>query len=250
MKLRYRIADALGYRLIKKKKDHSHIESHIPKVLENLGINCVVDAGANLGQYAGMLRRCGYTGRIVSFEPVPAVYEKLERRAKGDPDWFTHRLALGSADESRLIYVYEATELTSLLPTTEYGRAAFKRKADDVDRLEVSVRRLDGLWSRIASDLGDPRVFLKMDTQGYDLEVFAGARGCIEEVRGLQSELSVLPLYEGMPDYARSLEQYRSCGFEVTGFFQVFRDKETHLLGEFDCVMIRPPEGSAAATPR
>jgi FkbM family methyltransferase len=250
MKLRYRIADALGYRLVKKKNDHSHVESHVPKLLESLGINCVVDAGANLGQFAGMLRRCGYTGRIVSFEPVPAAYDKLERRAKSDADWFTHRLALGSADESRFIHVYDASELSSLLPTSEYGRAAIKRKADDVVRQEVSVRRLDGLWPRVAGDLPEPRVFLKMDTQGYDLEVFDGARGCIEVVRGLQSELSVLPLYEGMPDFATSLERYRSCGFEVSGFFPVFRDKQTHLLGEFDCVMIRPPPDSAAATRR
>ena len=101
-----------------------------------------------------MLRRCGYPGRIISFEPVPVVYEKLERRAKRDPDWFTHPLALGSADGNRLIHVYEATELASLLSTTEYGRAAFKRKADDVGRQEVSVRRLDGLWSQIAGARG------------------------------------------------------------------------------------------------
>jgi FkbM family methyltransferase len=250
MKLRYRIADALGYRLVKKKRDHSHIESHIPKVLESLGIDCVVDAGANRGQYAAMLRRLGYAGRIVSFEPVPAVYEELERRAKGDPDWRTHRLALGSVDENRLMHVYEATELSSLLSTSDYGRAAMKRKADDEVSLEVPVRRLDGLWDRIVGDMPDPRVFLKMDTQGCDLEVFDGASGCIEIVRGLQSELSVLPLYEGMPDYATSLQRYRSCGFEVSGFFPVFRDKQTHLLGEFDCVMIRPLAGSAAATRR
>jgi FkbM family methyltransferase len=247
VKLRYRIADALGYRLVKKKNDHSRLESHLPKVIESLGINCVVDAGANLGQYAHMLRGCGYAGRIVSFEPVPAVYEKLEKKAEGDPNWLTHQLALGSADENRFINVFEASELSSLLPTSEYGRAAIKRKADDVARVEVSVRRLDGLWKRIAGDLPEPRVFLKMDTQGSDLEVFDGARGCIGVVLGLQSELSVLPLYEGMPDYAKSLERYRGSGFEVSGFFPVFRDKQTHLLGEFDCVMIRPPAGSAAA---
>jgi FkbM family methyltransferase len=250
MKLRYRIADALGYRLVKKKNDHSRLESHLPNVLESLGINCVVDVGANLGQYARMLRRYGYTGRIVSFEPVPGIYEKLEKRAEGDADWLTQRLALGSADENRLINVYGASELSSLLPTSEYGRSAIKRKADDVVRVEVSVRRLDGLWSEIAGDLAEPRVFLKMDTQGCDLEVFDGARGCIEVVLGLQSELSVLPLYEGMPDYAKSLERYRRCGFEVSGFFPVFRDKQTHLLGEFDCVMIRPPAGPAAAALR
>lgn len=247
MKLRYRIADALGYRLVKKKKDHGHIETHLPKVLESLAIDCVVDAGANRGQYASMLRRLGYAGRIVSFEPVPAVYEELEGRARGDPNWFTHPLALGSADEERPIYAYDFTEWSSLLPTSEYGRAIFEHKSGDVRCSKVTVRRLDGLWDRIAGDLGEPRVFLKMDTQGYDLEVFAGARGCLEWIRGLQSELSVLPLYEGMPDYATSLAQYRGCGFEVSGFFPVFRDKATLLLGEFDCVMIRSLQSSAAA---
>ena len=250
MKLRYRIADALGYRLVKKKRDHSHIESHLPKLLEGLGINCVVDAGANRGQYAAMLRRLGYAGRIVSFEPVPAVYGELMRAAEGDPHWFTHPLGLGSVDESRRIHVYERSELASLLPASEYGLRASKGKAREVAQLEVPVRRLDGLWDEIGAGLADPRVFLKMDTQGCDLEVFAGARGCLDLVRGLQSELSVLAVYEGMPDYVTSLAEYRRWGFEVTGFFKVFRDKRTQLLGEFDCVMIRPPAGSAAATRR
>lgn len=250
MKLRYRIADAFGYQLVKKAKDHGSIESHVPKVLESLEINCVVDVGANRGQYASMLRRLGYSGRIVSFEPVPAVYEKLVRSAQGDPDWFTHPLALGSADEVRLMHVYDRSEVSSLLPTTEYGRAAFKRNAGDLEQLKVSVRRLEGLWSQVIGDLDDPRVYLKMDTQGYDLKIFAGARSCLEVVRGLQSELSVVALYDGMPDYMTSLSEYRSCGFEVSGFFKVFRDKATHLLGEFDCVMIRPLVSSTSATRR
>jgi FkbM family methyltransferase len=250
MKLRYRIADALGYRLVKKKNDHSRLESHLPMVLENLGINCVVDAGANCGQYARMLRRLGYAGRIVSFEPVPAVYGELKRAAAGDPEWFAHPLALGSADEKRRIHVYERSELASLLPASEYGRRASKGKASEVEQLEVSVRRLDGLWEEIGTGLANPRVFLKMDTQGYDLEVFAGARGRLELVLGLQSELSALAVYEGMPDYVTSLAEYRRRGFEVTGFFKVFRDKQTRLLGEFDCVMISPPADSAATAPR
>lgn len=247
MKLRYRIADALGYRLVKKKKDHSRIESHLPKVLESLGINCVVDAGANRGQYAKMLRALGYAGRIVSFEPVPSVHEALVRAAEGDPNWFTHPLALGSADEERRIHVAQRSDLASLLPASEYGREASGGKVGAVEQLTIPVRRLDGLWSSIAADLADPRVFLKMDTQGYDLEVFAGARGCLDAILGLQSELSALHLYEGMPDYVTSLAEYRRWGFEATGFFEVFRDKASAVLGEFDCVMIRPPKAGAAS---
>ena len=125
------------------------------------------------------------------------------------------------------------------MPTTDFGRSKFRQKIAEVERQEVSVCRLDGLWNEVTKGLDDPRVYLKMDTQGYDLEVFAGAGRCIERVRALQSELSVLQLYEGMPDYQAALQEYRRSGFEVSGFFHVFGDRQTGLLGEFDCVMIR-----------
>jgi hypothetical protein len=88
------------------------------------------------------------------------------------------------------------------------------------------------------SDVQSSRIFLKMDTQGYDLEVFSGATGALDRVLGLQSELSVRPLYEGMPHYIQSLETYQSAGFDLYNLSVVNRIETGGLL-ELNCFMRR-----------
>src|SRR5947199_61122 len=64
-------------------------------------------------------------------------------------------------------------------------------------------------------DIRDPRVFLKMDTQGWDLNVLSGASGALDRIRALQSEISVRHIYDGMPDYLESMNVMRKLGFEL-----------------------------------
>jgi hypothetical protein len=61
----------------------------------------------------------------------------------------------------------------------------------------VAVKRLDDLLPALGREFGFSKVSLKKDTQGYDVEVFKGASGCIEMIRGIQSELSVHPRTRG-----------------------------------------------------
>jgi hypothetical protein len=63
--------------------------------------------------------------------------------------------------------------------------------------------------------ISEPRVFLKMDTQGFDLQVFEGAHECLDKIFGLQSELSIQPLYRNMPHYLEVLPIYEKAGFEL-----------------------------------
>ena len=61
----------------------------------------------------------------------------------------------------------------------------------------------------------------------------------LNKVVALQSEISVMPLYEGMPDYIESLNVFRQAGFELTGLYPVSRDPGSLQLIELDCVMRR-----------
>jgi FkbM family methyltransferase len=203
----------------------------LKRLLESLAINCVLDVGANHGQYAQELRRIGFSGKIISFEPVRSEFALLDKSFKDDTRWSGYQVALGSADGSATIKVPRLTVLSSLLAPI---------RDDPEARLEpVEIRRLDGLFRTVTEAVPNPRVLLKMDTQGYDLEVFNGAAGCLDSICALQSEISIQPLYRGMPHYLDALRVYEQAGFELHDLTVVAR-AGNGCLQELNCFMVRP----------
>ncbi|MEU8825688.1 FkbM family methyltransferase [Streptomyces sp. NPDC048636] len=216
---------------------------HVAGLLEKYGVNCVFDVGANAGQYAKRLRGLGYTGRIVSFEPTKDAFAKLRQAAESDPDWWVYPFGLGREDATQSIHV-DWNTMNSLLPPSDYGKGRYRRFAKTRTE-EIEIRRLDGVLDKALAGLTEPRPYLKMDTQGYDLEVFAGAGDRIGDFVGMQSEVAALPLYEGSPRMAEAIAVYENSGFEITGMYPVTREATTGRVVEFDCVLMR-----AAAAPR
>jgi hypothetical protein len=98
------------------------------------------------------------------------------------------------------------------------------------------------VYDELVAGLDDPRVYLKLDTQGYDLEAFAGAGDRIKQVVGMQSEVSSVPIYDGMPRLTEQIAVYEDAGFELTGMFPVITDAATMRIIEFDAVMVRAEE--------
>lgn len=211
---------------------------HVAWMLRLYRVNCVVDAGANVGQFGLALRRAGYRGRIASFEPLPHLLERLEPVARADPDWRVFPVALGSDDAEMPMHVVSGT-MSSLLPPSEFGSSRYKRfRAMEAQR--VPVRRLDGMLDEVLDGVPDPRPYLKLDTQGFDLEVFRGLGDRSAEFVGMQSEVALVRIYEGMPHLTQMLDVSERAGFQVTGMFPVSREDRTARVLEFDCVMVRP----------
>jgi FkbM family methyltransferase len=209
----------------------------LPALFEMYGVNCVLDVGAHEGEYAQRLREGGYRGRIVSFEPVPRACAELERASADDPDWRIHQLALGREEATMTMNAVPGT-LSSLREPTEFGARRYKRLRDP-EPVEVQVRRLDGMLDEVLAGLESPRPYLKLDTQGFDLDVFAGAGDRIAEFVGMQSELPLMQIYEGMPRLPEALGVYEEAGFDVAAMYPVSRQGKTGRVLEFDCVMVR-----------
>jgi FkbM family methyltransferase len=205
--------------------------------LQALEVNCVLDVGANVGQFGESLRKAGYRGRIVSYEPLSHFAEILEKKSADDPDWMVRRVGLGDEDTEAEINVTPGT-LSSMRESSEFGRS-WSAKFGEVHKETISLRRLDGLLDDAVADLEEPRVFLKLDTQGFDLQAFRGAGGRIDEILGLQSEVACVPIYDGMPRLPEQVAEYEHAGFEIAGMFPVSRHKETLRIIEFDVVMVR-----------
>ena len=204
--------------------------SYLRQLLTQLQVDCVLDVGANVGQFACELRGIGYRGQIVSFEPITSVFSALQRSFAGDPKWRGFHMALGAKEDSMTITIPKLTVMSSLLESGESEDGARKES--------VAVKRLDQILPALKQEIGVSRVFLKMDTQGYDLEVFKGAAGCIDGILGIQSELSVQPLYKNMPHYLESLDTYEQAGFELYNLSVVNRVESGGLL-ELNCFMRR-----------
>src|SRR5947207_14657581 len=167
----------LGYSVFDLRKDQStdvFLPGHLRTIFDALQVNCVIDVGANHGQFASMIRRAGYRGVIISVEPQMESYATLAAAARTDPLWTALNIALGERDEDATLNVFAASDLNSLLrPSANMVLATW---ASDVrETQQVQVRRLDSIFEALVHEVEAPRVFLKLDTQGYDLHVLRGA---------------------------------------------------------------------------
>jgi FkbM family methyltransferase len=200
-----------------------------------LGINVILDVGANRGFFSKHLRMCGYRERLISFEPVPEDYERLSALAARDRNWTACCYALGAESGTKSFHVNlcdgNQTVLSSFLPT--------KVKSDSSHTVIVEIRRLDEVLPALIAEIASPRIFLKMDTQGFDNQVLEGASGYLDKIMGIQSEISVIPIYDGMPHYIESLGYYERNGFALMDLFVVGRQKDECIV-EYDCLMVRP----------
>jgi FkbM family methyltransferase len=232
------LARSIGYDVIRYPNPSGSLGPHLLTLLERTRIDCILDVGAHWGAYGTLVRKAGYREEIVSFEPVSTSASKLQERVDMDPRWSMHRVALGSHNGREEINVLRESDLASFLTTTDYGESHFPEATVLERRETVDIRRLDSLLDDCVRRASERRFFLKMDTQGWDLEVLQGAAGYHDRIFGLQSELSVKPLYEGMPSYFDALGRFQELGFEPTGMFPVTRDRYLRVV-EFDCVMTK-----------
>lgn len=204
-----------------------------------LGINCVIDVGGSRGEFGQHLRDYGYHGRIVSFEPGHDNYEALRARAELDGSWITHHLALGEQNETRELNVTHGSFWPSLLQPSAYGLREYGNELAVVEQEQVEVRTLATVFDECVRGIPTPRIYLKLDTQGYDRQVLQGAGNVLDRVPAVQTELSFRQEYEGMTpacDMIQVLEQY---GYALSGIYKVFRD--SHLvLSEADGIFVRP----------
>ena len=204
---------------------------HVVALLNAHSADCVLDVGANRGQFGTALRQAGYCGPILSFEPVSEAFRELQERSAHDPAWTAHQTAMGDESGMLSLNISASPSVSSFLRITDDYVATYA--AAKIQRTEqVPVTTID----EVARDLPYQRLFLKSDTQGYDLRVLKGAAQTIKSrVVGIQIEMSVVAIYEGMPDYLEALTTMRDIGFIPTGMYPVASDP----IYEFDGVFVR-----------
>ena len=236
------ISQKLGVDIVRTTTFHRDMDEHLARLIAAKGIDAVIDVGANNGQYARMLRKIGFTGTIYSFEPVAHVYAALAASAADDSRWHCFPFALGDKDETRTINVYSSDVFSSFLTANDYSKGIWN-SLNTVREEQVEVKRLDAVFSGLPGREELTNFMLKLDTQGFDVQVFRGAAETLPHVAVLQSELGLVPIYDDATDPYAILKEYHAAGFFVSGMYPINRDPSLAII-EFDVTLVRRTEAS------
>jgi FkbM family methyltransferase len=205
---------ALGVDLVRFRSVR-HAIGRRTRLMVSLGIDLVIDVGANRGQFGREIREAGYAGRIVSIEPLEAPFRRLSRLAARDERWAVIQSAVGPRAGSATMHVAaNAGASSSMLPMLNlHTRAAPEARyvADET----VEVATLDDLAQPHMRD--ESPVFVKIDVQGFELQVLAGGTATLARSALVQLEMSLLPLYESAPGFREVLEFMEQHGFHLVG---------------------------------
>jgi FkbM family methyltransferase len=207
-------------------------------VLEQEGVDLVLDIGANSGQFATRLRSHGYHGKIVSFEPLRDAFAQLNGLTNFDQAWECVNIAVGADARTAVLHVAGNSWSSSLLPMEEAHLRAAPESAY-VAQEEVPVRPLDSFGY-------EGRLYIKIDVQGAEADVLAGASRTLAFCRAIEIELCTVPLYQGQALLPELWHGLYEGGFRAVSLAPAFRDAATGELLAIDGIFVRGSGGPPA----
>lgn len=205
-------------------------------LMSDLGIEWLVDVGANRGQFGTLMRRAGFARQILSVEPVSDACADLRARASGDPLWSVEQAAVGTAPGRQVIHVSGNSVSSSLLPIGERHLELSAASGYTRDE-EVDVTTVADLVKRHGID--PSRTMLKADVQGYESAVLDGAGPDLRALAMIELELSLLELYDGQDLLPEIVSRLTREGFVLWTFFPAYIDKVNKRMWWADGLFVR-----------
>lgn len=203
--------------------------------LRDARIQTVIDVGANRGQFARTARALFPSSRIYSFEPLADCCEEIQRSFKGDPGFQAFNLAIGEAESSLTMYRNRFDASSSMLPVSETMAKDFPFVKSSAE-VTVKVSRLDDACRELTLE---PKLLVKIDVQGYEDRVIAGAHEVLGRTSVLIVEVSFEALYTGQPLFDAVYRQLLGLGFDYHGNWdQIVSPLDGRVL-QADAVFLR-----------
>lgn len=206
------------------------------KLIKYFEINKIFDIGANIGNYAMEMRKLGFVGNIVSFEPLSETFKILQKNAIKDSNWETINIGLGDIDGETEINIAAISDSSSIL---EMMPSHLKSAPQSVyiGKEKIKLNKLDTIFDNYYKN-GD-KIFVKIDTQGYELNVLKGAEQSLPYIKGIQIEMSLVQLYDGGILYKEMIEFIEKKGFDLYSFENGFSNPETGELLQMDGIFFK-----------
>lgn len=215
----------------------------LKRVLDLLSVSTIIDIGANEGQFARSVFASGYRGRVISFEPLAQQNGRMQAAAAGlGGRWIVAPpCALGNSNGTVEFNAAKGHAASSVLQPNK-ALTDLGTQYATLEKRSVRLARLDDVMA--ADYPGCERSFIKVDVQGYELDVLKGGANTLAAACGVKLEMSLAPLYEGqaLADEIHGL--MLAGGFVLWDLEPGFRDRNTGRLLQYDGLYIRADKAS------
>jgi len=190
--------------------------------LKSLGFNpaTVIDIGANVGEWTRMCKRLWPRASVLMIEPLPECEALLERLASELPGVRYQRALLGANDRATVSF-HRCNTASSVLPEYEAEHPT----------LDMPMTRLD--------DCSAGAQLLKLDVQGYELEILKGGAKVLSSAEVVLLEGNLLDLHIGVPLAHEVLQFMAERAFVLYDTGDFYRRPLDHALWCMDLVFVR-----------
>lgn len=178
---------------------------------------------------------------LIGFEPDSRSYSNLVN--SGDFEK-VFPYALGSSSETRTFYLTRKKEVSSFLKPNRAYVDLFPNSArwDIIGQETIQVRPLDVFQDEIGEI-----DFIKLDTQGTELDILLGSVNSLKSVLAVEIEVEFIEIYEGQPLFSDILSFMNKNGFQFYDFITEYRygRQELNKKGQLafaDALFMRTPE--------
>lgn len=212
------------------KYDLNNSEFRLKYFLTKRSVECVLDIGANVGQYGNYLREIGYKNKIISFEPIHEAYIELAENSKKDKFWTVYNLGLGSENKDVQINISKNSVSSSILKMKDSHMNA-EPESKYIDTQNIKIKTLEQFMT--SEKITEKKLFLKIDVQGYEHHVIQGIKN-FKNIEGFQIEMSLEKLYENQMIFEELYSLVKSKGFELWDFRRGFCDNKSGKVLQVD----------------
>jgi len=231
------ILQKFGYSILKIQNTSFPVTEQVIKVpsfykaIIDRQFDIIYDVGANIGQYGDLLRKYGFDGKIISFEPIKILFSDLYQKAEKDRNWIALNFALGREKSRTIMNISRNMQSNSILEI-DPNILNVEKNIEFIGKENIKIETFDFIYSKYSTP--DENIFLKIDVQGYENKVIEGAIQSIGQLGGLQLEMSLISNYRGELLFTDMITKLEKVGFYLFDFIKVFINHTTGQLIQID----------------
>lgn len=187
----------------------------------------VMDVGAFKGDWVRICLNVFPEATITCIEPQNETQQDLQKLARENPNTKVIQTLLGGSERENV-------------PFQEIGQGSSVLLGDGNTKITSSMTTIDSL---IESGLCEPPELLKLDVNGYEIEVLKGWTKRFEFCQVIQSEINLLPSVQGTPLLHEIVAYFYERGFvmyDIEEFIRAPSDGTVWLIDAFFCRMDSP----------